>query len=113
MSRHANRSNRAYPGGVNFSHSGANWPPATWPKSPATPGEGQISLFATAVPPHNGFYVNLPIASCRVCGCTDTRACINEQGDSCYWVEPDLCSQCGVAGSSAAGPNGYGGGGRE
>lgn len=28
--------------------------------------------------------------ACRVCGCTDERAC--EGG--CSWVEPDLCSQC-------------------
>jgi len=27
---------------------------------------------------------------CRVCGCTETRAC--EGG--CWWVEPDLCSAC-------------------
>jgi len=30
------------------------------------------------------------MASCRVCGCTDDKAC--EGG--CYWVEPDLCSAC-------------------
>ncbi len=29
-------------------------------------------------------------AVCRVCGCTDNHAC----PDGCYWVEPDLCSQC-------------------
>lgn len=27
---------------------------------------------------------------CRVCGCTDDRACPG----GCYWVEPDLCSRC-------------------
>lgn len=27
---------------------------------------------------------------CRVCGCTDLVACPG----GCYWVEPDLCSQC-------------------
>ena len=27
---------------------------------------------------------------CRVCGCTDDHACPG----GCYWVEPDLCSQC-------------------
>ena len=30
------------------------------------------------------------VRKCRVCGCTDDRAC--EGG--CYWVEEDLCSQC-------------------
>lgn len=28
--------------------------------------------------------------ACRVCGCTNDRAC---QG-GCYWVERDLCSAC-------------------
>jgi len=27
---------------------------------------------------------------CRVCGCTDNRACPG----GCYWVEEDLCSAC-------------------
>jgi len=27
---------------------------------------------------------------CRVCGCTEDRACPG----GCYWVEPDLCSRC-------------------
>lgn len=31
--------------------------------------------------------------ACRVCGCTEDNAC--EGG--CYWVEPDLCSQCAEA----------------
>lgn len=30
---------------------------------------------------------------CRVCGCTDDRAC--EGG--CYWVADDICSACAVA----------------
>lgn len=29
-------------------------------------------------------------ASCRVCGCTDERACAG----GCSWVEADLCSAC-------------------
>ncbi|OXR48052.1 hypothetical protein PuT2_14740 [Pusillimonas sp. T2] len=28
--------------------------------------------------------------SCRVCGCTWNNAC----EDSCWWIEPDLCSSC-------------------
>lgn len=32
-----------------------------------------------------------PERSCRVCGCTDARAC---QPFGCYWVEEDLCSAC-------------------
>jgi len=31
---------------------------------------------------------------CRVCGCTDTNACLG----GCYWVEEDLCSKCAEAG---------------
>lgn len=30
---------------------------------------------------------------CRVCGCTQQRACLTADG-RCYWVEPDLCSAC-------------------
>jgi len=43
---------------------------------------------------------------CRVCRCTDTTPCPVdvEQADGtmvvtpCWWVEPDLCSGCDVAG---------------
>lgn len=28
---------------------------------------------------------------CRVCGCTDTQACMTEEGP-CFWLEEDLCS---------------------
>ena len=30
------------------------------------------------------------VRSCRVCGCTDNRACAG----GCCWVEYDLCSAC-------------------
>lgn len=33
---------------------------------------------------------NVKVQVCRVCGCTQYRAC---EG-SCYWVEEDLCSKC-------------------
>lgn len=33
--------------------------------------------------------------SCRVCGCTDDRACVDPvTGEPCHWVEDDLCSAC-------------------
>ncbi len=32
--------------------------------------------------------------TCRVCGCTDHRACLDDYGHACHWVEPDLCSVC-------------------
>ena len=32
---------------------------------------------------------------CRVCGCTDATACTCEEtGETCHWVEADLCSEC-------------------
>ena len=32
---------------------------------------------------------------CRLCGCTDDNACLEpETGETCHWVEPDLCSAC-------------------
>lgn len=38
---------------------------------------------------------------CRVCGCTENRACF----PPCSWVEPDLCSACASpAGEALAGP---------
>jgi hypothetical protein len=34
---------------------------------------------------------------CRVCGCTDCAPCIDELGQACAWVGPDLCSACAIA----------------
>ncbi len=34
------------------------------------------------------------IRKCRVCGCDDEHACVDEHGDACSWVEDDLCSSC-------------------
>ena len=37
------------------------------------------------------------VRTCRVCGCTDNRACPG----GCHWVAEDFCSQCcGVEGST-------------
>jgi hypothetical protein len=33
--------------------------------------------------------------ACRVCGCTQERACVDPEHGCCWWVEPDLCSHCG------------------
>ncbi len=43
----------------------------------------------------------LPERTCRVCGCTDSRACPG----GCYWVQEDLCSRCAeiLRGPMAAG----------
>ena len=32
--------------------------------------------------------------ACRVCGCTDKRACADLFDDACHWIEPGLCSAC-------------------
>lgn len=31
---------------------------------------------------------------CRVCHCTQDRACVDPEHGACWWVEPDLCSHC-------------------
>lgn len=31
--------------------------------------------------------------TCRECGCTETRACVDDRGP-CWWAEADLCSHC-------------------
>ena len=33
------------------------------------------------------------VRSCRVCGCTDNRACTST-GQPCSWAGPDLCTTC-------------------
>lgn len=41
--------------------------------------------------------VRLPasgLRACRVCGCTEFNACIDEAGIACHWVEANLCSCC-------------------
>lgn len=37
-----------------------------------------------------------PKRTCRICGCTDDdcRQCIEKTGDSCHWIDADLCSAC-------------------
>lgn len=54
---------------------------------------------AIAVHGHSGatevrWIDSLPERVCRICQCTDKAACFS----GCYWVAPDLCSQCGPAG---------------
>jgi len=33
-------------------------------------------------------------AKCRVCGCSEAKACVDKNGKACHWVEADLCSAC-------------------
>lgn len=36
--------------------------------------------------------------ACLVCGCTDLRACWDEEAqDGCHWVTPNICSVCWYA----------------
>ena len=37
---------------------------------------------------------SLPFRVCKVCGCDEGNACVNDFGDGCYWAAPDLCSAC-------------------
>lgn len=34
------------------------------------------------------------IRKCRVCGCTENSACTDDEGNSCYWINENLCSAC-------------------
>lgn len=31
---------------------------------------------------------------CRVCGCWEHGACLDEHGGGCSWIAPNLCSAC-------------------
>jgi hypothetical protein len=39
----------------------------------------------------SGWIQEVAPGTCRVCGCTAERGCYPVL---CYWVEPDLCSNC-------------------
>jgi hypothetical protein len=34
---------------------------------------------------------------CVGCGCTDDHPCETEFGEGCFWVQPNLCSECANA----------------
>ncbi len=51
--------------------------------------------------------ISNPSGECRVCHCTDERACPG----GCYWVEPDLCSACAGPEYNAIDKTGGGAGG--
>lgn len=42
----------------------------------------------------NPFAIVESTRSCRVCGCTDDRACVGGPLGTCYWVTEELCSAC-------------------
>ena len=54
-----------------------------------TPARAPFNLAEYLAAAHRRF-ARAVTRSCRVCGCTDTRAC--EGG--CWWVEDDLCNRC-------------------
>jgi hypothetical protein len=43
---------------------------------------------------HPENFGSLKESICRVCGCTERHACVDENGIACTWVEVDLCSAC-------------------
>lgn len=49
----------------------------------------------------------LQVRECRVCGCTDERACVGADGRPCHWVAADLCSACVEQAIEAPVPAGY------
>lgn len=69
--------------------------------------KGEWQVFLPDGPPEVYVASNVPAGKCRVCGCTESRACVSpgETGDPmsvvcCHWAEapgPDgigLCSDC-------------------
>lgn len=47
------------------------------------------------------------VRECRVCGCTDDKACHTPDGP-CHWVAADLCSAClALAQAADSVPAGY------
>lgn len=37
---------------------------------------------------------NMMARTCRVCGCTEDNACVDDGLTPCHWVAEDLCSEC-------------------
>lgn len=54
------------------------------------PGRYRLTAAGTIATGDDGYPVEVGPGTCRVCGCTDDRACT----PPCSWVEPDLCSAC-------------------
>lgn len=49
---------------------------------PTTTGERSAPTWVTLIEPLE--------RACRVCGCTQNRACLG----GCWWIDIDLCSAC-------------------
>jgi hypothetical protein len=64
-----------------------------------------IKIAALAVAARQSWDRQHPARTCRVCGCTDDRACVTDDGP-CHWVAPDLCSACAQHSSDCALHNG-------
>jgi ParB family chromosome partitioning protein len=59
-----------------------------------------VEYFAEPVAPNRGEYGGGEVReerSCRICGCTDKRACKG----GCEWASDDVCSQCAGPGTEA------------
>ena len=56
------------------------------------PCAGRQGFFWVNVP--DGLWPPAAAGSCRMCGCTETTACVDARGRACHWVKPGLCSAC-------------------
>jgi len=81
---------------------GAQWPDGTvsvrWAGATASFSNWDSLDVLVAVHGHEGatevrWLDEAPVRRCRVCGCTDDRACLG----GCAWVSADLCSTCAKA----------------
>lgn len=79
-----------------------------WTESGKTPeAEDALELWHDALAqtregpddPEAGPIDETAVATCRSCGCTESRACVRVEDDrvveSCHWLEEGLCSACG------------------
>ena len=57
----------------------------------------ELSEIAYQASSYRSYEFPKPEPSCRVCGCTETRACVRTTPiwrETCAWAEPDLCTAC-------------------
>jgi hypothetical protein len=61
----------------------------SWGEDPFEPGFGRHEPEVRGAA-HYAICDDAGVRRCRVCGCSDDRACLG----GCFWVEADLCSAC-------------------
>jgi aspartate/methionine/tyrosine aminotransferase len=55
-----------------------------------------------SLPSEEEIMAEVLVRTCRVCGCTESNACVNADGETCDWIEEDLCSACANGGDASA-----------